>query len=58
MFVSIVLSYALFVRKCVLNHFHRVSTQLQLTNISYHIKITSSICMRRYDTLLSCSVLP
>jgi hypothetical protein len=27
----------LFVRKCVLNYCHRVATQLQLTNISYHI---------------------
>ena len=29
---------ALFVCKCVLNHWHRVATQLQLTDISYHIK--------------------
>jgi len=29
--------YVLFACKCVLYHCHRVLTQLQLTNISYHI---------------------
>ena len=32
-----VLLFALFVCKCVLYYCHRVFTQLQLTNISYHI---------------------
>jgi hypothetical protein len=32
-----VLFCVLFVCKCVLNYCHRVATQLQLTNISYHI---------------------
>jgi len=33
----IVLFYVLFVCKCVVCYCHRVSTELHLTNISYHI---------------------
>ena len=34
---SIVLFCVLFVCQCVLYYYHQVSTQLQLTNMSYHI---------------------
>jgi hypothetical protein len=34
--MSLVLLYVLFVCKCVLYYCHQLSTQLQLTNISYH----------------------
>jgi len=38
--VCFVLFYVLIVCKCVLYYFHRLSTQLQLTNIPYHIIVT------------------
>jgi len=38
-FCFIVLFCVLFVCKCVLYYCHRVATQLQLTNISYHIPL-------------------
>jgi hypothetical protein len=43
LFVSIVLFCVLFVYKCVGYYCHRVSTQLQLTNISYIIHIYKSL---------------
>jgi len=41
-FCFIALFYVLFVCKFVMYYCHRVSTQLQLTNISYHIKCLKS----------------
>ena len=38
LFKLIVLFYVLFVCKCVLYYCHRATTQLQLSNISYHIR--------------------
>jgi len=46
-FVSIVLFYVLFVCRCVLYYCHRVSTQLQLTNISAYIP-----CMCLYNIIV------
>jgi hypothetical protein len=43
LFLSIVLLSVLFVCICVLYYCHRVSTQLQLTNISYHIKLKTEV---------------
>ena len=37
--LSFMLFHVLFVCKCVLYHCHRVFTQLQLTNVSYHMSL-------------------
>ena len=46
-FCFIVLSYVLFVCKCVLYYSHRVSTKLQLTNVSYHTEGRFEVTGRR-----------
>jgi len=51
----IVLFYVLFVCKCVLCYCHRVSTQLQLTNVLYHTSNQSSLLLFVYRTLRSYS---
>jgi len=43
LFVLIVLFYVLFVRKCVLYYCHWLATLLQLTNITYHKSLSSSL---------------
>jgi hypothetical protein len=45
LFVSTVLFTVLFVCKCVLYYCYRVSTQLHLTYISYHISIQNVVLM-------------
>ena len=53
--VFIVLFYVLFVCKCILYYCHRVSTHLQLTNISCHIisyQATFICALKSYRILL------
>ena len=51
MYCLFVLFYVLFVCKCVLYYRHRVSTQLQLTNI-YHIIFASQLRKKHGNTLV------
>jgi hypothetical protein len=46
-----VLSYVLFVCKCVLYYCYRVSTQLQLTNISYKLRNKSLVITEHFPTI-------
>jgi hypothetical protein len=47
-----VLFYVLSVCKCVLYYCHRLTTQLQLTNISYHISYYHSLRFLQYNLQL------
>jgi len=54
-----VLFYVLFVCKCVLYCYHRLSTQLQLTNVSYHssyryLKLTPSLSLETFNFVYRC----
>jgi hypothetical protein len=50
-FCSIVLLWVLFVCKCVLYYCHLVSTQLQLTNISYNFNLLY-LLISKVDTVI------
>ena len=47
-FCFIVLFWVLFVCECVLYYCHRVSTQLQLTNILYKVRVPSVLTLSKF----------
>jgi hypothetical protein len=52
----VLLFCVLFVCKCVLYYCHRMATQLQLTNISYHIYIYNLLTLRSFSNIFRLNI--